>query len=151
MWMKHKLGLVALAAVILMTMSVTACQRNNNGAQNDVATPTTSPTTTPTTSPTASTTASPTDSPDGTAAPTPTEAVSTANVEAIYQSRCVACHAADLSGGMGPGLQDVGARMSAQDIAARIEQGGNGMMAYKGVLTDEEIQGLVNWLAAKKG
>jgi cytochrome c551 len=134
MWKIRKIVVMALAATVLM--SVTACQtKNNNGAQNENVTPSVSPS----------------ESPVDTTAPSPSDGVSTANAEAVYQSRCVACHAADLSGGAGPGLKDVGSRLSVEEITARIEKGGNGMAAFKGVLTDEEIRGLAEWLAAQKG
>lgn len=69
----------------------------------------------------------------------------------IYEANCVACHAADLSGGGAfPNLQAVGGRMSADEIHNRISNGGNGMPGFKGVITDEEIQTLTDWLSVKK-
>ncbi len=74
-----------------------------------------------------------------------------ATARPIYEGNCLACHGTDLAGGGGfPGLQQVGAQMSEEEIADRINNGGNGMPAFKGVLTDEEIATLTQWLAAKK-
>jgi len=139
--MRNKLGIALLAA--MLALAVSACQRNNNGAPDQANPPAESPTGTAT---------APAASPTGTAAtPAPGGTVAAADAEALYKSKCLACHAADLHGGVGPGLQDVGARMSTDDIAAKIAAGGGGMTAFKGILTDDEIRVLADWLAAKKG
>ncbi|WP_276356771.1 c-type cytochrome [Cohnella caldifontis] len=127
-----------LAAVVLIFtvfLAVTACQRNNNGAPDQTQAPA----------------ASPTGSPAGTPAASPSGAAGTVDAEAVFSKNCVACHAADLHGGVGPNLQDVGARLSAADITTRISGGGGGMPAFKGTLSDAEIQALADWLSAKKG
>jgi len=126
--LRNKFGMALLAAMLVLTVS--ACQSSNNGASNQANPPVASPT--------------------GSAA-APGGTVAAADAEALYKSKCVACHAADLHGGMGPNLQDVGARMSADDIAAKIANGGGGMTAFKGKLTDDEILALTDWLASKKG
>jgi cytochrome c551 len=129
-----------LAAVVLIFtafLAVSACQRNNNGAPDQTQAPAVSP-------------SAPAASP-GAPAASPSGPATTVDAQAVYQQNCVACHAADLHGGVGPNLQDVGARMSADQIAAKIAAGGGGMTAFKGVLSDAEIQGLASWLAAKKG
>ncbi|MDG0809721.1 c-type cytochrome [Cohnella rhizosphaerae] len=69
---------------------------------------------------------------------------------AIYKSNCLACHGDQLQGGMGPALTKVGADMSEADIHKQILNGGGGMPAFKGTLTDEQIATLTSWLAAKK-
>ena len=128
--MSNKVGIALLAAMLVLAVS--ACQRNNNGAPDQANPPAASPTGTTTT-------------------PAPGGTVAAADAEALYRSKCVACHAADLHGGVGPNLQDVGARMSPDDIAAKIAAGGGGMTAFKGILTDDEIRSLTDWLATKKG
>jgi cytochrome c551 len=40
--------------------------------------------------------------------------------------------------------------MAASDIALKIRNGGGGMTAFKGVLTDDQIQAVANWLSSKK-
>ncbi|MBD2870638.1 c-type cytochrome [Paenibacillus arenilitoris] len=78
------------------------------------------------------------------------DAVNAAEAESLYAQNCVSCHAADLSGGMGPDLQHVGAEMSVEEIHAQISNGGNGMPAYKGQLPEEQIAALSEWLAGHK-
>lgn len=78
-----------------------------------------------------------------------------ASVEATaneaYKGNCMACHGTDLAGaGNFPSLQQVGARLSEAEILDRIQNGGNGMPAFQGVLPDEEIQALTQWLAAMR-
>lgn len=69
----------------------------------------------------------------------------------IYEANCLACHAADLSGGGAfPNLQAVGGRMNADEIHNRISNGGSGMPGFKGVITDDEIQLLTDWLSVRK-
>ncbi|GGG63009.1 c-type cytochrome [Paenibacillus radicis (ex Gao et al. 2016)] len=74
---------------------------------------------------------------------------------AVYKANCVSCHGSDLQGRIGDAtnLQKVGARMNEIDIRKQIEEGSpnNGTMkGYKDRLTEEQIAGLVAWLAAKK-
>ncbi|SEO12787.1 cytochrome c [Paenibacillus sp. OV219] len=76
--------------------------------------------------------------------------VDTAAAETVFKSNCVSCHAADLSGGMGPNLQKVGGRLSVDEISTRIHQGGGGMPAFQGQLTDDEITNLAGWLKTKQ-
>ncbi|MFC3799994.1 c-type cytochrome [Cohnella sp. GCM10012308] len=81
------------------------------------------------------------------------EAPATVDAEAataIYKSNCLACHGDQLQGGMGPSLAKVGADMSDADIHKQILNGGGGMPAFKGTLTDEQIATLTAWLANKK-
>ena len=111
---------------LLLVAMLSACGNNNN---NNVA---------------------PSPSPTGAVTPSPAgeAGVQAANAEAIYQQSCIACHGADLGGNIN--LQHVGADMSAEQIATQIANGGGGMPPFKGRLTDDEIQTLADWLAAKK-
>lgn len=74
------------------------------------------------------------------------------NAEAIFKKNCVPCHGADLKGKMGPktDLTHVGGRLTKEQIVAQIENGGGGMVAFKGQLSADEINALADWLAAKK-
>lgn len=76
--------------------------------------------------------------------------VTAIDVQSVYKTSCISCHGTDLKGGMGPNLQKVGAEMSKDEIAAQISNGGKGMPAFKGMLGDEEINALADWLAAQK-
>ncbi|WP_274651403.1 c-type cytochrome [Paenibacillus humicola] len=73
-----------------------------------------------------------------------------ADAEAVYKAQCIGCHAADLSGGVGPNLQKIGAELSQDKIAAQIENGGGGMPAFKSTLSADQIAALSQWLAAHK-
>ncbi|MDU5145133.1 MAG: cytochrome c [Paenibacillus dendritiformis] len=69
---------------------------------------------------------------------------------AVYKQNCLVCHGANLEGQVGPNLQKVGATRTPEEISAVIHNGGNGMTAFKGVLSEDEISALVEWLSAKK-
>lgn len=76
--------------------------------------------------------------------------VDAAAAEAVYQANCISCHATDLTGGVGPNIQKVGAKLSVEDITKRIDEGGGGMPAFKGTLTDADIANLAGWLGSMK-
>lgn len=100
-----------------------------------------SPAVSPTISPKAAPPTSPT--PRRTPSPTPSSAVDIASARTIYQRNCAACHG---RGGEGnpdgaPGLK--GLARTDQQLAGKIANGGSGMPAYKGSLTQHQITGLV--------
>jgi len=76
--------------------------------------------------------------------------VDAAAAETVYKANCVSCHAVDLAGGVGPNLQKVGGALSVTDIRNKIEQGGGGMPAFKGTLSDTDIANLAGWLGTMK-
>ena len=86
----------------------------------------------------------------GTNAPAPANNTTTAAAEATYKAQCVGCHAANMSGGVGPNLQKVGGKLTAEQISTQIHNGGGGMPAYNGTLTEDQINALTDWLASKK-
>ncbi|WP_159883668.1 c-type cytochrome [Paenibacillus puerhi] len=73
-----------------------------------------------------------------------------AGAEAVYKANCLACHGNNLQGASGPNLQKVGARLTKDQIVAKIQNGGGGMPAYKDKLKAEEIQALADWLVTHK-
>jgi cytochrome c551 len=76
-----------------------------------------------------------------------------AEVQTLYQkNNCVNCHGDELQGRMGAktNLTKVGAHMTKEQIADKILKGGNGMIAYKGMLNDSQVNGLADWLAGLK-
>lgn len=77
---------------------------------------------------------------------------SAANAEALYKKNCASCHGDNLEGKLGANssLQKVGSKLSKEEITSKILKGGNGMIAYKGRLKDNEIAALSDWLAAQK-
>lgn len=127
-----KKGIDILLAGILV-LSLSACG-GNNGNNNENVTPTMP--------------ASPAASPP--AATTPAAGtVNAAEAENLYRQNCIACHAADLSGGMGPNLQKIGGEMTVAEIHDKIVKGGGGMPGFENKLTEEQITAITGWLASK--
>jgi len=71
-----------------------------------------------------------------------------AAAEEAYQQSCAACHAADLTGGVGPDLNAVGASLSADEIEDIIENGVGSMPPVS--LDDDDRAAVAQWLADKK-
>jgi len=72
------------------------------------------------------------------------------DAETVYKQNCLGCHAADLSGGVGPNLQKVGGNLNQEQIHDKIANGGGGMPPFKKNLDDAEITALTEWLASHK-
>jgi cytochrome c551 len=74
------------------------------------------------------------------------------NAEAVVKQNCISCHGDTLDGKGSPNknLQKVGARLTKEQIAAQITNGGGGMPALGKVLSAEEINAVAEWLAQKK-
>jgi mono/diheme cytochrome c family protein len=79
----------------------------------------------------------------------------TANGQASYQGYCAVCHNADSrQKKVGPGLKGLfrgdrtpgGRKPTEANIRARIDQGGNGMPAFKDVLGGREEDDLIAYL-----
>ncbi|MDD9271084.1 c-type cytochrome [Paenibacillus sp. GCM10023248] len=72
--------------------------------------------------------------------------------ELFTANKCISCHGVDLSGKVGSktNLQKVGAKMTEEQIAKQIRDGGGGMPAYGTKLSEEDIGLLSNWLSSKK-
>lgn len=68
--------------------------------------------------------------------------------EEIYKRSCASCHAADLSGGVGPDLTATGADYSAEEIEDIINDGIGSMPG--GLVDAEDAAVLANWLADMK-
>ncbi len=65
---------------------------------------------------------------------------------------CGGCHqlsAAGTNGGSGPNLDSIG--ISAADVAEQVKNGGGGMPAFSGDLTDKQIQAVSEFVAANDG
>jgi len=76
------------------------------------------------------------------------EKVDSAEAEALYASKCSGCHGDDLSGVAAPGLQNVGSKLSKEEIKQIIEKGKGTMPS--GIAKGKEAEELAEWLAAKK-
>lgn len=72
--------------------------------------------------------------------------------QALFAERgCAHCHGSDgIGGNLGPDLQRVRSRMSAQQIEHQIREGGNGMPPYGDKLEDAQVAELVAFLRAKR-
>lgn len=70
--------------------------------------------------------------------------------EQSYRNHCMACHGANLEGGLGPNLQHVGSRLSKQAIITKITFGVGQMPPFGGQLSPLVIQLLGEWLSEKK-
>ncbi|NOV02867.1 c-type cytochrome [Paenibacillus sp. LMG 31457] len=72
--------------------------------------------------------------------------------ELFTANKCISCHGVDLSGKVGAktNLQKVGSKMSKEQIANQIKNGGGGMPVYSNKLSEEEIGLLSDWLSSKK-
>ncbi|RXT13765.1 cytochrome c [Ammoniphilus sp. CFH 90114] len=68
--------------------------------------------------------------------------------EAKYNQGCAACHGADLSGGAGPALKQVGAKLSEEQILGIINNGQGGMPPKMLQGADAEL--VAAWLAEHK-
>lgn len=80
------------------------------------------------------------------------ETVAPADVSAavLYKKQCLSCHAADLSGKVGPDLRKIGAKMTEDQLVEMIHDGTKGMPAFKKILSEEEIAALAQWLSINK-
>ncbi len=70
------------------------------------------------------------------------------DAEAVVQQSCASCHGGNLEGGVGPALEDVGARLSEEEIHGIIENGQGAMPA--GLISGDEATAVAAWLAEKK-
>lgn len=73
-------------------------------------------------------------------------------VQALYKNTCLSCHGANLEGRVGPStnLQHVGGRLTQEQIAKQITNGGGGMPGFGAKLKPDEVAALAAWLAATK-
>lgn len=78
--------------------------------------------------------------------------------ESVYKTKCASCHGVD-----GKGQTAIGKRLNIKDLASKdvqdkhdselkllIEDGKGKMPAYKGKLTDEQIENLVTYIRSLK-
>jgi cytochrome c551 len=82
----------------------------------------------------------------------PAAALDDSRAAVIYKNNCSSCHGMNLEGRIGPqtNLQKIGGKLTKEQIAGQIANGGKNMIAFKGKLKEEEIDILAEWLAAKK-
>lgn len=68
--------------------------------------------------------------------------------EKIYANNCASCHGNALEGYAGPKLEDIGNKMSKEEILETINDGATGMPAD--IIQGEEAEKVATWLAEKK-
>jgi ubiquinol-cytochrome c reductase cytochrome b subunit len=72
-------------------------------------------------------------------------------VHLFYSKGCEYCHKINNYGGMdGPDLTTIGNRILSSELTIRIVNGGNNMPSYGGILTKEELDNIVAFLASQK-
>jgi mono/diheme cytochrome c family protein len=79
-----------------------------------------------------------------------TDETTTAAGRVVFIDRCGACHTlseAGTTGTVGPGLDDT--TLSEDEIADQVREGGGGMPAFEGDLSDEEIESVAAYVAAE--
>lgn len=67
--------------------------------------------------------------------------------EEIYKKSCASCHGGDLTDGSAPALNDVGSRMSEDEIKDVIINGRPDKGMPQGLATAEEAGSLAEWLS----
>lgn len=76
------------------------------------------------------------------------------DAEKLVKSTCVVCHGQNLEGNaIGPKLNDIGARLTKEEIATVIKEGKSGDIGVMqpGLLTNQaDIDAVAEYLAAKK-
>jgi mono/diheme cytochrome c family protein len=85
------------------------------------------------------------------AATTTTEGGGAAGKE-VFASNCGGCHtlaAAGTSGTTGPNLDDL--KPDESTVEQQVRNGGGGMPAFEGKLTDEQISAVANYVATNAG
>lgn len=77
------------------------------------------------------------------------ETVQTGDAEEIVQGNCTMCHGGNLEGqGNAPALNDVGARLSEEEILDVINNGQGGMPAH--IIEGAEAEVVAEWLSSKQ-
>ncbi|GGE04708.1 hypothetical protein GCM10011571_02210 [Marinithermofilum abyssi] len=69
--------------------------------------------------------------------------------QTLYNNNCASCHGQNMEGSMGPSLKQIGAKYSAKDIEAII-QNGQGQMPAQNQVSDKDRAKLAKWLAKHK-
>ena len=72
------------------------------------------------------------------------EGETTDDPAAVYETNCASCHGADLSGGAGPELAEVGSRLGEDEIIDIIMNGQGAMPG--GLVSQDEAQAISTWL-----
>lgn len=69
----------------------------------------------------------------------------------LYQQNCAGCHGNEGGGGTGPALAGNGALRDAERTVDQIVNGGDGMPAYGGRLSNEQIAAVASYIRTSWG
>jgi mono/diheme cytochrome c family protein len=108
------------------------------------------PASTPTATATATPTATPTPTPSAT--PTPTQTATAADGKQVFTTTCAGCHTladAGTHGTVGPNLDQL--KPSEALVQTQVTNGGGGMPAFKGQLTDQQIKAVAQYVSSVAG
>lgn len=75
-------------------------------------------------------------------------ASSNVDPEKVFAANCSSCHGANLEGGAGPKLADVGSRLTKEEIL-NVIQNGKGFMGAN-IIVGDEADAVATWLSEKK-
>jgi mono/diheme cytochrome c family protein len=87
-----------------------------------------------------------------TEAGTTTEGGAAADGEAVFKDNCGSCHtlaAAGTSGTTGPNLDDL--KPDEATVEQQVENGGGGMPAFAGQLSEEQIKAVASYVSSNAG
>ncbi|GIO06383.1 hypothetical protein J31TS6_24110 [Brevibacillus reuszeri] len=65
----------------------------------------------------------------------------------LYKKHCLSCHAADLSGLVGPSLEQVGTKLTEEQIVEIMNDGAPGMPSFAKMLSQDEMEAVAGWLS----
>ena len=65
----------------------------------------------------------------------------------LYKKHCLSCHAADLSGQVGPSLEQVGTRLTEEQIIEIMSVGAPGMPSFTKMMNKDEMEAVAGWLS----
>ncbi|WP_162160550.1 c-type cytochrome [Paenibacillus gorillae] len=68
----------------------------------------------------------------------------------IYKKKCISCHGVDLQGRAGPSLQNVGSRLTEEEIFDIVANGRKGMPKFEKRISEEELRSISRWLSEMK-
>jgi cytochrome c550 len=70
--------------------------------------------------------------------------------EEFVKTNCISCHGADLSGGVGPSLQQVGGKYSKEELKEIVMNGIEGTSMPGLVENEAQAEAIAEWLSKKK-
>ena len=70
---------------------------------------------------------------------------------ALFSDKCSGCHGDQGQGGVGPNLQESAKAGDIDQVIEQITNGGGGMPAFKGQLSDQQIQAVAQYVSSVAG